>query len=47
MRFQISGLQMNQLWIIFATNRETAEHMGALFRQEGYTHVTIKELPSA
>jgi hypothetical protein len=43
MHYQISGLHGNQLWIIYATNREAAEHMAALFRKEGYTNVGIIE----
>jgi hypothetical protein len=43
LQYQISGLHQNQLWIIYATNIETAEHMAALFRSQGYTNVKIKE----
>jgi hypothetical protein len=44
MRFQISGLAGDgQLWIVYANNRATAEHMAAIFRKEGYSKVTINE----
>jgi hypothetical protein len=43
MQFQISGLGHNQLWIIYAKDRTTAEHMAALFRKERYTEVKINE----
>jgi len=43
LQYQISGLGHNQLWIIYANDRTTAEHMAALFRKEGYTEVKIKE----
>ena len=44
-RFQISGLAENQLWIIYATNKDTADHMAALFRRSGYLNVIVEKSP--
>jgi hypothetical protein len=43
LQYQISGLAGGQLWIVYARNQATAEHIAALFLKVGYTEVAIIE----
>jgi hypothetical protein len=45
MRYQITGLQNNQLWFAYAKTKLAAEHVAGLFRGDSHTQVTVIKLP--
>lgn len=45
MPYRVRGMENRQMWIVYATNRVTAELIAGLFRKEGYEGVEIQEMP--
>jgi hypothetical protein len=42
----VSGTDQNgDVWVVRADNEDTADHIAQMFRDAGYTDVSVEELP--
>jgi hypothetical protein len=47
MPYRVRGLEDQQLWTVYASNRATTERMADLFRKEGYANVEVQQMPES
>jgi hypothetical protein len=45
MPYRVRGLEDQELWVVYATNRATADRIAELFRTVGYANVEVQEMP--
>jgi hypothetical protein len=47
MPYRVRGSEDQHTWVVYATNKATADRMADLFRKEGYANVKIQEMPES
>jgi hypothetical protein len=47
MPYRVRGIEDQHIWVVYVTDRATADRMADLFRKEGYANVEVQEMPES